>query len=90
MDQDSTGTEDDANAIKNSLYLIDDVSYYFQVGCYTVSALLMMFMLGMVNEKHSSQARQGKGEALQEGGGESLYHQSKYTGSVSDTTTDFY
>lgn len=94
MDQESTGTEDDANAIKNSLYLIDDISFYFQVGCYTVCAMLVMYMSGMLYEKHTSKEQYGgKGQLREQGGGggDGGMYNSKYTESVSDTTTaDFY
>jgi hypothetical protein len=90
MDQDSTGTEDDANSIKDSLYLLDDLSFYFQVGCYTISAMLLMYMLGLVREKHNAsklmKIQQSHGQ--RGGGGEAMY-QSKYADSTSDTA-EFY
>ena len=88
MDQDSTGTEDDANAIKDSLYLLDDLSFYFQIGCYTLSAMLAVYLLGMVYEKNTSTKNQHmKGHVQEQSkGGEVLYH----GGSVSDSTADFY
>ena len=46
MDQDSTGSEDDANSIKDGIYFINDLSFYFPIGCYTLCALILTFMLG--------------------------------------------
>jgi len=49
MDQDSTGSEDDANSIKDGIYFIDDLCFYFPIACYTLAGMLAVYMLGLMH-----------------------------------------
>jgi hypothetical protein len=86
MDQDSTGSEDDANSIKDGIYFINDMSFYFQIGCYTVAAILAVYMVGLVHEKQMASLR-GADDTKQFGKRPLVYSKEVRDKSASDSTS---